>query len=310
MKGAAPEKDRTQEAWTGRVGFILATIGSAVGIADWDGDGTRDLLVASLLADQLEQHNGGAVYLIRGGAVGRGTVDFLYDSPDALIVGDARPTESDQLGTDLATGDLNADGQADIAVSAAFRHDETGAVFVWFGPLSPGTTLNLRTHPADLAIIGPGPNSWFGANIMIADVTADGVDDLLVSSLGVSPTARDAIGYEPTDSGAVYVFAGRTGLEGVIDLTVAGADATVVGRPGDKLGVAVAVGTCGCTGQPIMVADVTGDTTPDLLLGAPMQNRLSGAVSVLAGPIVSGTYGLLDHPHLRLTPGSGGGRGC
>ena len=32
MNGAAIEKNRTQDAWTGRVGFILATIGSAVGI--------------------------------------------------------------------------------------------------------------------------------------------------------------------------------------------------------------------------------------------------------------------------------------
>lgn len=274
-----------------------ARLGSSVAVADWDGDGGADLALGSLLADQLDQHNGGAVYLVRGGTDSGGAVDFLYEEPDALLVGDSRRTDSDQLGTDVVVGDFNDDGRPDLAVAAAFRLAETGAVFVWFGPMAPGTIRNLRHDTADWTILGPGPNSWFGSNLGVGDITGDGVDDLLASALGVGPAVEEALGRDVADSGAVYVLAGGAAIGGEVDLATDSADVTVIGQPSAKLGVALAVGTCGCRGHPILVADLTGDGAGDLLIGTPMEDRFRGSLSLVPGPLGPGLVDLsvVDH---------------
>lgn len=276
-----------------------ARLGSSVAVADWDGDGGPDVALGSLLADQLDQHNGGAVYLVRGGPDAGGSVDFLYEDPDALLVGDSRRTDSDQLGTDVVVGDFNGDGRPDLAVAAAFRLQETGAVFVWFGPIAPGTIRNLRHDTADWTILGPGPNSWFGSNLGVGDITGDGVDDLLASALGVAPAVEEALDRDVADAGAVYVLAGGAAIGGEVDLATESADVTLIGRPGAKLGVALAVGTCGCRGHPLVVADVTGDGADDLLVGTPMEDRFRGSLSLVPGPIGPGLVDLVTADHGR-----------
>jgi hypothetical protein len=271
-----------------------ARMGSAVAMADVSGDRTADVLLGSLMADPFDQHNGGAVYLMLGGRTAGGAVDFRDTAADGLLAGDSRTQDSDQLGTDLATGDFNGDHRADVAVAAALRNSGAGAVFVWFGPLGKGTLRNLRQTPADWALIGPGPSNWFGAAIAAGDVDGDGVDDLAVSAIN---TGR---GDGPPDGGVIHVFHGGPTARGTVYVHDTAADTTVWGRPKSMLGVAMSLGTCSCRGRPILVADATGEGRSDLVLGAPLDAGRRGTVAVLPGPITSRTVDLASVPQTRL----------
>ena len=180
-------------------------MGSAVAVGDLNGDKVDDLVLGSVLADPGGQSNGGAVYVMFGGKSVGGFVDFLQSKPDSFIAGGSHTAgEADRIGTDLAVGDFNGDGRNDLAVSAVFRDSFRGAVFVWFGPFTQGSSRNLQNQPADWTILGPAPNAYFGAALAAADVNEDGVGDLLVSAYAAGPDG-------PRDTGAVNVFFGQQG---------------------------------------------------------------------------------------------------
>jgi len=305
-----------RQDWPERVDFIRperadwsffgagreARMGSAVGTGDVSGDGHSDLLLASLLADPMDQHNGGAVYIMLGGPDAGGYHDFMLEPADALLAGESRRVDSDQLGTDLRTGDFNADGITDVAVAASFREEATGAVFVWWGPIAKGSVHNLQTHPADWTILGPQKNSWFGAALAVGDITGDGVDDLLASAI---KTGREG---DPDASGAVFVFAGSESHPAVTDLAVDAPTSLVIGTTGSQIGVAMAVGSCSCRGHPIHVGEVTGDEHPDLVIGAPTESRLTGSVSIVPGPLGAGRLVLSEIAVTKLTGSATSGR--
>jgi hypothetical protein len=269
-------------------------LGSALAIGDLSGDGVGDLALGSVLADPNGQSNGGAVYVMYGGAKAGGHVDFLSAKPDVLITGGSRAGgEADRIGTDLVTGDFNGDGHVDLAVAASFRSEFRGTVFVWWGPLVGGTSYNLQDSNADWTILGPVSGAYLGTALAAADVNGDGVTDLLASAY--APTAS-ATG----DTGAVFVFFGRHDRGGTVDLATTPADITVVGPPGAFLGAAQSPGSCSCRGQSLQVADLTGDGVPDLLIGAPLAETRHGAAYVVAGPLETGTIDLATRPRLRL----------
>ena len=267
-----------------------ARMGSAVATGDLSGDGVADLLIGSLLADQLDQHNGGAVYVMFGGSGVGGYVDFLHESPDALLVGDSRTSESDQLGSGIVTGDFNADGHADIAVAALFRKRGSGGVFVWLGPIARGAVHNLRTERADWSIAGPDVlDAYVGVALAAGDVTGDGVDDLAVGAgyLG--------LGDRFAGTGHVLVFPGGDAAEYDVTLPATSAPIAIQGLPGSHLSVASG------NGRSMGIADVTGDGVGDLIVGSPLDEDERGSVSVLAGPLAPGELDLAETRHLRLT---------
>ena len=66
------------------------------------------------------------------------------------------------------------------------------------------------------------------------------------------------------------------------------------------MGSAQSPGSCSCRGQPIKVADLTGDGRPDLLIGAPLDANLRGSVYLVPGPFAAGVVDLATAPHLRI----------
>ena len=224
---------------------------------DLTGDGLDDLLVAARTSDA-GALDGGAVSLLAG-PLGTGTL--ALSAADATVVGTAERAYLGERGAQ-AGGDLNRDGVEDLVLTAWGWDDESldeGAVFVFFGPV----TADTDTAAADVAILGDDAFDQAGSGLAAgADLTGDGIDDLLVPAPGA-----DRVG----------LFEGPLAADA--SLLLSDADRRFVGTLNDQFGASV------CT------ADLNGDGSTDVVVGAPLHDsaghRSSGAVFGFSGPFSS-----------------------
>lgn len=180
-------------------------LGSAVALADLDGDGLLDLLVGARRADALRV-DVGAVYVYPGIAGG-----FFSPLPIRAWYGQS---SSDLFGNAIAVCDFNADGHLDVAVGALYGQQadgetDQGVVRVFLA--RPGSASGFAGG-SDITLAGrvragdgwaPARTLLFGESIAAGDFDGDGACDLAVSSRG--PTA------EQFPSGAVTLYRGRAG---------------------------------------------------------------------------------------------------
>jgi Bacterial Ig-like domain (group 3)/FG-GAP-like repeat len=257
-------------AWPPAIGLdasSLDTAGSAYGvqIADVTGDGLADLIVTTRASSDAS-----AAYKV---LVYRQQADgTLATSPDTYGPS-AFPTTSDaQLY--LATGDLNADGLADVAIGLDAGVD----VFL--------QSAGALSAPNSLATSG----SVHG--IQIADLNGDGLDDLIYA-VAISGGYKYVRRFQKLDhsfAAAVQIGAGSGERFTVGDVNGDGKPDVVVEDPSsglipifvhdvsdqgftesDETRVAAAVG--------VRVADVNGDAIDDLLV------LESGDLVLLAGEV-------------------------
>ena len=158
-------------------------------------------------------------------------------------------------------GDINADGQNDIGIS--YTHDngateEGGTLYIFFGGFEPG--LNMNVEAANAVIRGTNNAQRFGriaqGSMSVADVTGDGVPDLLATNDPGGSTV------------GAYVFAGP--IEGNLSTDEA-----------------AAVWSGATPSRPHTIAsagDFNGDGFNDVIIGAPDDDG-SGAAYLFYGPV-------------------------
>jgi hypothetical protein len=263
------------------------------------GDVTGDLVGELLLSSVTGPHccgGRGAVWVIAGPLGTPGTqVDVFEDAWGAY-----EAVEAIEFGFDMATGDLDGDGVQDLAVSAPSTYDDgylsliTGRSYVFRGPLVPGphneTEASYTISSGFDAALTVGVPIKMGDSIVAADLNADGLTDLAVSS-GSSYVNAVFDHY-----GRVYLWEGPI----TADLLASTADATLVGEAsGGRLGTysnalgdtdGDGYGEIGMTAQP------SGDIGAWVMNGLPLGEQLisDAARTFLQSPLPTDAASLIQ----------------
>jgi len=242
--------------------FPTINVPNSIAIADVDGDGTPDLLVATT-ADQGNVQNPGFANVILGNHSSPGTfhtgVHYATtgNNPSSIAVVDLTRSGSFDLvvanfaagsvsvfmhgaspGTyqtaanvttggqpnQVASGDINGDGKPDLVLADA--NASGGAIVLFQDPANPGTFL----APMKLAV---SANS--AAAVAIGDLNGDGAPDIVAA-------VSDANG----NNGAIYVFYQNATTRGTF--------------------LAPVTFPAGAQPQAVRIADVNGDGLPDIVV--------------------------------------------
>jgi len=256
------------------------SLGSALGIGDLDGDGIPDLAVGATGPDGLR----GAVGVFFGPLpLGGDIIDLSVTQPGWRMDGED-PT--DFLGYSLVIGDLDADGQDDLAIGIPHANGvgnarrDSGELRVIFGPLVRGDRVGVDAAP--LVIRGDErqriawAGSEYGRYMAITDMDLDGRQDLVVGSptSALSPGAPIEI-----RRGEVHVFFGPLAA-GDIDVAVTRPDVLIRGPEGHST-----------IGGSLAAGDLDRDGAIDLAFHSNHNPVIAaGAVELLRGPFRRGDF--------------------
>jgi hypothetical protein len=248
---------------------------------------------------------------VSSGSTAKGHVR-VYSGADWSIIRTHEGDNGGQLGTSMApAGDINGDGRADYLVGAPTASTGTpagraGVVVLYSG--MDGSVLRQFN--------GTQNAEWFGSSVAaVGDITGDGITEVLVGAPLYDYAGFDIPGKAYLCNGAtggfLHTFNGTNAVDkfgysvaGVGDVNGDGAPDLLVGAfyadpggttdagsaflysgadysllhqfdgeaAGDRLGFAVAG-----------IADVNGDTYPDLLIGAYTRNSPGGSAYLYSG---------------------------
>jgi hypothetical protein len=236
--------------------------GRPVAAGDLDGDGFDEVIVAA------SEDFGGLtsrVYVVRGDADAdfRGTIDLAAGGVDLTIIGAAI---DDNLGSSIATGDVNGDGIDDLLMcaSGADFGGLTGAGIAYLlygGPsLFASPTRDLSSNGTwDVRIIGPVSGGDMGAALFFGGADTHAAD---IGNLNGDAFGDIALGVHRADgnaslAGRVYAVAGQAFASGTTLQLANSADYlfAVLGRNTEDL-----------LGEEVHIGDITGDGLDELIL--------------------------------------------
>jgi hypothetical protein len=193
---------------------------------DVDGDGHRDLAVASILASPFGRAGAGEVFLVFGDGALAGSLDTAQPDARVLrIVGDAT---AEVAGAAIWIDDVTGDGLGELLVGRQnAKPDATrpgaGALTIlvggaWLRDLAEAAgVLDLRAPPAEAPIVtllGRAGTARLGIWMRTGDVTGDGIADVAVG-------ADQEDGASEPHQGAVYLLRGGAHLAAAATLDLA-----------------------------------------------------------------------------------------
>lgn len=182
--------------------------GSALAWGDFDDDGFDDLAIG-VETDHIAGVAGGAVNVLYGGASGLSSAGAQLWSSDSAGVGDSAEN-GDLFGHELAAGDFDGDGFADLAVGVPGEDfsglSNPGAAEVLYGGAGglAGAGSQLLTQDTPGLADSAAANEVFGFRMAAGDFDDDGRDDLAV---GVPKESFGGL----TNAGVVQVVPGSAG---------------------------------------------------------------------------------------------------
>ncbi len=228
---------------------------SVASAGDWDGDGLDDVLVGAY-GDDSGGSDAGAAYIFTG--LSAGAVDA--SAAEYKVYGEAA---GDRLAYRLSPmGDADADGYADIVVSA-YTNDgggtDAGAVYIVPGNAS--GSASISAVGIEITGVDTGDNAGYSVSGG-GDMDGDGWTDLLIGAWLNSASANDA--------GAAYLVYGP--FTGPVDLGAA--DATAFGvDSSDHAGSSAS-----------FIGDTNADGAEDILIGASGAGGVGQGYLILGGP--------------------------
>ena len=254
-------------------------LGSGFAVADVNGDGKNDLIVASPKANVTGRNHAGSVWIWFGtGTTGmRDAAGLLGTAPNVRILGADMDDAMTWLGHGpdtnavLATGDCTGDGIADLVLHSqeasgpGNARSRCGEAWLFFGRTTWPALIDLAnptpTAKADVVIYGESLDLLGqGTGGKMADLNGDNLAEVILFAPGRGDSSSRP------DVGEVLLFPGRAAAAwpAVIDLAVAGSAGTRILAPLAFSGIKSGVGMNGGVGA----ADLNHDGLNVLFLTA------------------------------------------
>ena len=247
-----------------RIDTASASCGTAIVVADVDGDGSDDLVVGCPDWDRGPSTSVGAVFVFRG-PFAAGSANIVESDAIATIFGS---TQGERLGVSVALGDRDGGGNPELLCGAPDADvggsvDTGRAVLFELDPTSFPQVFDMGEGGGatpDVDFYGAAGDR-LGHSVSMGDVNGNGRDEIAIGSPGASPAARMA-------AGAGYLFPDSTAAAaGTFDL---GADLSGVAT---YRGAAAGDGA----GERVRLRDTDDDGRADFVVSAPFADGVSDA---------------------------------
>lgn len=247
-------------------------LGAVMACGDVNDDGRGDIICGIPGASPLGRFSAGELYVVFGSDAPADTVDLA--APPAGVTRVLGAAVFDKTGTSVAVGDVNGDSYGDVVAGAPLAtavRSLTGKVDVIHGAATLPAVIDLAGAVDVTRIFGQATNDFFGGAVFAAELTGDGVADVVVGAPESSPFGR-------SQAGTAYIIPGSASLADTIDTIDA-----------STLGITQIFGEAAhsATGSGFVAGDFDGDLTAELAVGAPeFAANHGGAVYLLdrSGP--------------------------
>jgi hypothetical protein len=183
-----------------RIGWVFSS-------GDLNGDGMNELLVGTDDKITNSGSSAGVMHVLTGRISYPPNIGLAWYLDKMEFRGRQHGTRGkygDQLGNEVASGDVNGDGLDDILVGAPWGGEMSGEAYVFFGRknMEEKAIWEVRNNEHDIEIRGYNDGQFLGKSLAAGDINGDGIDDIIVG-------AEETENIRGLSTGAVYIIYGR-----------------------------------------------------------------------------------------------------